>query len=51
VPDEDLRVAAYRDVFHLLPVGEHGTHPPLAKRIERLERLEQRMQAARLASR
>jgi len=49
VPDEDLRVAAYRDVFHLLPVGEHGTHPPLAKRIERLERLEQRMQAARLA--
>jgi heat shock protein HtpX len=51
VPDEDLRVAAYRDVFHLLPVGEHGTHPPLAKRIERLERLEQRMQAARLTAR
>jgi heat shock protein HtpX len=51
MPDEDLRVAAYRDVFHLLPVGERGTHPPLAKRIERLERLEQRMQAARLASR
>ncbi|MEN3285081.1 MAG: heat shock protein HtpX [Solirubrobacteraceae bacterium] len=49
VPDEDLRVAAYRDVFHLLPVGEHGTHPPLATRIERLERLEQRMQAARLS--
>jgi heat shock protein HtpX len=49
VPTEDLRVAAYRDVFHLLPVGEHGTHPPLAKRIERLERLEQRMQAARRA--
>jgi heat shock protein HtpX len=47
VPQEDLRVAAYRDVFHLLPVGEHGTHPPLAVRIERLERLEQRMQAAR----
>ena len=47
VPEEDLRVAAYRDVFHLLPVGEHGTHPPLAKRIERLERMEQRMQAAR----
>ena len=50
VPHEDLRVAAYRDVFHLLPVGEHGTHPPLAKRIERLERLEQRMHAARLAA-
>jgi heat shock protein HtpX len=49
VPTEDLRVAAYRDVFHLLPVGEHGTHPPLAKRIERLERLEQRMQASRRA--
>jgi heat shock protein HtpX len=49
VPTEDLRVAAYRDGFHLLPVGEHGTHPPLAKRIERLERLEQRMQAARRA--
>jgi heat shock protein HtpX len=48
VPEEDLRVAAYRDVFHLLPVGESATHPPLAKRIERLERLEQRMQAARL---
>jgi heat shock protein HtpX len=48
VPDEDLRVAAYRDVFHLLPVGEHGTHPSLATRIERLERMEQRMQAARL---
>jgi heat shock protein HtpX len=49
VPSEDLRLAAYRDAFHLLPVGEHGTHPPLAKRIERLERLEQRMQAARRA--
>jgi heat shock protein HtpX len=48
VPEEDLRVAAYRDVFHLLPVGESGTHPPLAKRIERLERMEQRLQAARL---
>jgi heat shock protein HtpX len=50
VPQEDLRVAAYRDVFHLLPVGERGTHPPLATRIERLERLEQRMQAARPAA-
>ncbi len=50
VPQEDLRVAAYRDVFHLLPVGEHGTHPPLAVRIERLERLEHQMHAARLAA-
>ncbi|HEY7077479.1 MAG TPA: M48 family metalloprotease, partial [Solirubrobacteraceae bacterium] len=49
VPKEDLRVAAYRDVFHLLPVGDHDTHPPLAKRIERLERMEQRMHAARVA--
>jgi heat shock protein HtpX len=56
VPKEDLRVAAFRDVFHLLPVGEAkgegrsltATHPPLAKRIERLERLEHQMQAARL---
>jgi heat shock protein HtpX len=59
VPDEDLRAAACRDVFHLLPVAGRGegeersvtaTHPPLAMRIERLERLERRMQAARLAA-
>jgi heat shock protein HtpX len=53
IPQEDLRVAAYRDVFHLLPVDEESgwtsTHPPLAARIERLERLEREMQAARLA--
>lgn len=56
IPDEDLRVAAYRDVFHLLPVEEPdsgwggrltATHPPLAKRIERLERMERAMQSAR----
>jgi Zn-dependent protease with chaperone function len=29
--------------------GLTATHPPLATRIERLERLERRMQAARLA--
>jgi heat shock protein HtpX len=50
VPDEDLRVAAYRDAFHLLPVGDRGTHPPLARRIERLERMEHRLQAARPAA-
>jgi heat shock protein HtpX len=59
VPDEDLRAAACRDVFHLLPVARRAegeersvtaTHPPLATRIERLERLERRMQAARLAA-
>jgi heat shock protein HtpX len=58
VPDEDLRLAACRDVFHLLPAGEPGdgergrltaTHPPLAVRIERLERMEHRLQAARPA--
>jgi heat shock protein HtpX len=60
VPQEDLRAAACRDVFHLLPVAEGAdgearsltaTHPPLATRIERLERLERRMQTARLATR
>jgi heat shock protein HtpX len=53
IPEEDLRSAAFRDVFHLLPVDEESgwtaTHPPLAARIERLERLEREMQAARLA--
>ncbi len=58
IPDEDLRLAAYRDVFHLLPVEEvddgwlghvTATHPPLAARIERLERLERAMQSARPA--
>ena len=59
IPDEDLRVAAYRDVFHLMPVEDEGagwagrfgaTHPPLERRIERLERMEQALQSARLAS-
>ena len=59
IPEEDLRVAACRDVFHLLAVEEEGdgwagrlgaTHPPLARRIERLECLERSMQSARLAS-
>ena len=58
IPDEDLRVAAYRDVFHLLAVEEEGkgwagrlgaTHPPLERRIERLERMERGLQSARLA--
>ena len=58
IPEEDLRVAACRDVFHLLAVEEEGegwagrlgaTHPPLERRIERLERMEQALQSARLA--
>jgi heat shock protein HtpX len=58
IPQEDLRLAASRDIFHLMPVEkpEDGwlgrftaTHPPLAVRIERLERLERAMQSARVA--
>jgi heat shock protein HtpX len=58
IPDEDLRVAACRDVFHLLPVSDEGsgwggrlsaTHPPLERRIARLERMERALQSARLA--
>jgi heat shock protein HtpX len=57
IPQEDLRLAAARDVFHLLPVEKPdagwlamftATHPPLATRIERLERLERAMHSARL---
>jgi len=52
VPREDLRVAAARDLFHLLPVERSesrftATHPPLEERIERLERMERAMRAAR----
>ncbi len=61
VPTRDLRVAAARDAFHLLPVGSErtgplpralaATHPSLAARIARLERMEARLQAARPALR
>jgi heat shock protein HtpX len=46
IPSKDLRAAAVRDSFHLLPAarksghGLPGTHPPLRARIERLEQLE-----------
>jgi heat shock protein HtpX len=55
LPEEDLRAAAGRDVFHLLPVdeierlcgrGATATHPSLTKRLERLERLERQMHGA-----
>jgi heat shock protein HtpX len=58
IPQEDLRVAAYRDAFHLLAVEQErdgwpgrlgATHPPLEQRIERLERMERGLQSARLA--
>jgi heat shock protein HtpX len=57
LPSRDLRAAAARDAFHLLPVGRDriapgvpplpATHPALRARIARLERLESRLQHAR----
>jgi heat shock protein HtpX len=57
LPVTDLRVAAARDAFHLLPVGRERagrmipplppTHPSLRARIARLERLEARLQSSR----
>ena len=56
IPAKDLRVAASRDAFHLLPAGKGASriplpasHPPLRARIARLERMEARLQAARPA--
>ncbi len=51
IPRKDLRAAAVRDAFHLLPTARHNdglldTHPPLAKRIERLERLERTLHSS-----
>ena len=59
MPRRDLREAAARDAFHLMPAGEEpqewlqrltATHPSLAERIERLEHLEQKLHAARLTA-
>jgi heat shock protein HtpX len=55
IPTRDLRAAAARDVFHLLPAARDGngafrlpaSHPPLRARIERLERMERTLQRAR----
>ena len=50
IPKADLRAAAVHDAFHLLPTarerafGLPPTHPPLRARIERLERLERKLQ-------
>lgn len=61
LPREDLRAAAARDTFHLLPADrERGgnplapltaTHPGLRARIARLERLERALQTARPTAR
>jgi heat shock protein HtpX len=52
IPEKDLRVAAAGDVLHVVPAKPArgiarlwATHPPLAARIEQLERLEARLQA------
>jgi heat shock protein HtpX len=54
IPRQDLRLAAGRDAFNLVPTGEPltglrarfmDTHPPLEVRIARLERLEHRLHA------
>jgi heat shock protein HtpX len=55
IPTRDLRTAAARDAFNLLPAARDregrvalpATHPPLRARIERLERMERRLQRAR----
>ena len=56
LPTRDLRVAAARDAFHLLPVSEEdgrgvraaltATHPSLRARIARLERMEAHLHAS-----
>jgi heat shock protein HtpX len=57
IPSRDLRAVAARDAFHLLPAareredGLPATHPPLKARIERLQKMEARLQAARPARR
>jgi heat shock protein HtpX len=55
VPSVDLRTAAARDALHLVAVDARElfrplvlrTHPPLGRRIERLERLERALHDAR----
>ena len=53
IPKRDLRAASVGDAFHLLPARAErefmlpATHPPLAARIERLQRLEAALQRTR----
>jgi heat shock protein HtpX len=58
IPTADLRAAAARDVFHLLPTSGEGrgplgrlvaTHPTLQQRLAALERLERGLQRGRHA--
>jgi len=49
IPTRDLRTAAARDAFNLLPAARDrsrltATHPSLRRRIERLEKLERTLQ-------
>jgi heat shock protein HtpX len=54
IPEQDLRLAAARDLLHVVPVRpERGiarlwaTHPRLSTRVRELERLERRLQDGR----
>jgi heat shock protein HtpX len=55
IPANDLRAVAARDPFYLLPAGPEpigwrrlwATHPPLAVRLEQLERMEENLHRAR----
>jgi heat shock protein HtpX len=58
IPTADLRAAAARDVFHLLPTSADGrgplgrlvaTHPTLDQRLAALDRVERRLQHGRPA--
>jgi heat shock protein HtpX len=51
VPQRDLRAASEMNAFFIIPASAKGTigslfatHPPVEKRIERLQRLEQQLQ-------
>ena len=54
VPQSDLRAASEMNAFFIIPatrrtsIGSNlfATHPPIEKRIERLQRLEQQLQGA-----
>jgi heat shock protein HtpX len=54
IPDQDLRAAAPMNAFFIVPASVKGsireifaTHPPMEKRIARLQELEAQMQLQR----